>query len=80
MAEKKKKRLFHRLKTKFRVVLLNEETFEEKLSFRLSRLNVFLVVGFGSIALVTLTTVIIAFTQLREFFPGYPSTELRRRT
>jgi murein DD-endopeptidase MepM/ murein hydrolase activator NlpD len=80
MAKTRFQKLLDRLRNKYRVVLLNEETFEEKLSFRLSRLNVFVLTGVLSVFLITLTTVLIAFTGLREFIPGYPSTELRRKT
>src|SRR5690606_19329589 len=58
---------------------LNEDTFEEKLSFRLTRLNVFVVVTLTAILLIAGTTVLIAFTGLREYIPGYSSTELQQR-
>ena len=46
MAEDKKKRtLLSRLKSRFRLVVMNEETFEEKASFRLRPLNVFVAFG-----------------------------------
>lgn len=76
MSKKKKgkgKLLLERFKTKFRLVILNDDTFEEKLSFRLSRLNVFLVVSAGAILLVFITTYIIAFTPLKVYIPGYAS-------
>ena len=76
--EKKKKRLLKRLKNKFRLVILNDTTFEEKLSFRLSPLNVFLLLISGSVLLITLVTIIIAFTPLREFIPGYTDVTLRQ--
>lgn len=62
-----------RLRNKYRLIILNETTFEEKLSFRLSRLNVFVVTGTLVILLIFLTTYIIAFTPLREYIPGYQS-------
>ncbi len=59
--------------------MLNEDTFEEQLSYKLSRLNVFLLVGFLVILLMTLTIMVISFTSFREYIPGYDSTELRRQ-
>jgi len=59
-------------------VILNDDTFEEKLSFRLSRLNVYTVFGVGSLFLIALVTVLIAFTPLREFIPGYTDVNLRK--
>lgn len=61
------------------MVILNDNTFEEKISFNLTRLNVFVFAGFSIIALIALTTVIIAFTPLREYIPGYSSTALKRK-
>jgi hypothetical protein len=69
-----KKRLF----TKNRLVILNEDTFEEIFSLRLTLMNVFVVATIGAILIITFTTFIIAFTPLREFIPGYASTKLRK--
>lgn len=62
---------YRKLKNKYRLVILNDETYEERLSFRLTRLNVFVLLGTLSIILVLLTIMIIAFTPLREYIPGY---------
>jgi murein DD-endopeptidase MepM/ murein hydrolase activator NlpD len=77
--EKKKRKLFDRLKVKYRMVLLNDDSFAEKFSFRLNALNVFMVVGFVSIVMIALVTSIIAFTPLREFIPGYASEIATKR-
>ncbi|MDZ7845624.1 MAG: M23 family metallopeptidase [Owenweeksia sp.] len=82
MAEKKnpgKSKLALKLRNKYRLVILNDETFEEKLSLKLSRLNVFFIVGFLMIFLIISTTLLIAFTPIREYIPGYSSTALRRK-
>lgn len=76
--EKRSKRIVIKLKNKYRLVILNDDTFEEKLSLKLSRLNVFLVFGTLAIVLIVLTSLLIAFTPLREYIPGYASTSLRR--
>lgn len=78
MAKKHKKKITKKLLNKYRMVLLNEETFEERFSLKLSRLNVFVIVGLSAIILIVLTSVLIAFTPLREYIPGYSSTELRK--
>lgn len=59
------------MRDKYRLVVMNNETYEERLSFRLSRLNVFLLIVSVSIILITLTIFIIAFTPIREYIPGY---------
>lgn len=69
---------FQKLKHKYRLVILNDDTFEEKLSFKLSRLNVFAVVGISSLLLIILVTLLIAFTPLREFIPGYANVNVRK--
>ena len=80
MAKKKKKRkeIRRKLLHKYRLVILNESTFEEKISFKLSRLNVFVTGSLCVIGLIGLTTLLIAFTPLREYIPGYSSTKLKR--
>ncbi|GLB52903.1 peptidase M23 [Neptunitalea chrysea] len=65
---------------KYRLVILNEDTFEEHLSFKLNRLNVFVFGSLSSIFLIAVTTVIIAFTPLREYIPGYSSVKLKDET
>lgn len=71
--QKLKKKLF----TKNRLIILNEDTFEEIFSLRLTLMNVFVVATVGAILITTVTTFIIAFTPLREYIPGYSSTKLR---
>ena len=79
MAKKVKKRreIKRKLLHKYRLVILNESTFEEKISFKLSRLNVFVTGTLCIIGLIGLTTLLIAFTPLREYIPGYSSTKLK---
>ncbi|QYA24891.1 M23 family metallopeptidase [Gramella sp. MT6] len=75
--KKTKKKFAKKLLHKYRMVVLNEDTFEERFSFRLTRLNVFVTVGLSAIFLVAITTILIAFTPLREYIPGYSSAKLK---
>lgn len=75
--KKKDKRLAQKLLHKYRLVILNEDTFEERLSFKLTRLNVFVLSSIMAILLVIGTIILIAFTPLREYIPGYSSTALK---
>lgn len=79
MSEKKPKRIKRRLLDKYRLVVLNENTFEERLSIKLTRLNVFVVVTLSSIVLVCFTILLIAYTPLKEYIPGYSSTSLKKK-
>jgi len=76
---KKRKEIKRKLLHKYRLVILNESTFEEKISFKLSRLNVFITATLFIIVLIGLTTLLIAFTPLREYIPGYSSTRLKQQ-
>ncbi len=68
-----------KLTNKYRMVILNEDTFEERFSFKLSRLNVYVFSGIFSILLIVGTLLLISFTPLREYIPGYSSTDVRRK-
>ncbi|MFM9825914.1 peptidase, partial [Flavobacterium sp.] len=70
--------LLNKLFLKNRLVILNEDTFEEIFSFKLNLMNVFVIVSLSAIFLISFTIVIIAFTPLREFIPGYSSSKLKR--
>ena len=78
MNKLKRQLLKKKLYTKNRLVILNENTFEEVFSLRLTLMNVFVVGSLGAIFIITITTFIIAFTPLREYIPGYASGDLKR--
>lgn len=77
--EKKKAGWTSKLRDKYRLVIMNDETLEERLTFRLSRLNVFVALGTLTIILIVLTSMLIAFTPLREYIPGYTNFSLQKR-
>jgi hypothetical protein len=80
MSDKRQKRqkLKENLFNKRRLIILNEDTFEETFSLKLTLMNVFVVASLGAIIITFITTFIIAFTPLREFIPGYSSSKLKR--
>lgn len=63
---------FNKLKTRYRFVVVDDKTFDERWSVRLSPLFFVLFFGLGAILIVFLTTILIAYTPLREYIPGYP--------
>lgn len=77
--EKRGKKIKRKLLHKYRLVVLNEDTFEERFSFKLNRLNVFVFSTIFAVVLIALTTILIAFTPLREYIPGYSSTSLKKK-
>ena len=74
----KRRKLKENLFNKRRLIILNEDTFEETFSLKLTLMNVFVVATLGAIIITFVTTFIIAFTPLREFIPGYSSSKLKR--
>lgn len=74
---KKRGKLKQKLLNKYRLVVLNEETYEEQLYFRLTRLNVMIISILLISIFVTGTVLLIASTPLKEFMPGYSSTAMR---
>lgn len=82
MEGKKKKRrgrFIRRMLRRYRFVIINEKTFEEKWSLRLTPLNIFIFFGGGALLIIGLTVIIIAWTPLREFIPGYPDGSERAK-
>jgi len=80
MAKKQKeKRIAKKLLHKYRLVVLNEDTFEERFTIKLTRLNVFVIASISTILLIAGTIFLIAFTSLKEYIPGYSSTALKKK-
>ncbi len=74
----KKKGFFKRLTYKYRFIIFNDHSYEEVISVRLTKLNVFSIIGTSVVFLIVLVTVLIAFTPIREYIPGYPDGSTRR--
>ena len=68
-----------RMRTRLRLVIMKDDTFEEKFSLRLTPMNVFILFGSLTIFLIFITTYIIAFTPLREYIPGYADVGMKRK-
>ena len=75
---KEKVRLWDRLKYKYKLSVINETSYEEVFNFRLSQLHVLTALSVLAVILVVLTILLIAFTDLREFIPGYPGGNMRQ--
>lgn len=59
-----------RLRNHYRLVIMNEDTFEEILKFKLTRMSVYIVLSAVFILMVGLTTALIVFTPLKYYLPG----------
>ena len=77
--KKQNKSFLKRIFNDYKVVVSSEDTFEEKLSFKANKINVFIIMLVYSIILISFTISIVFFTQLREMVPGYSSSDLLNR-
>lgn len=75
----KKRKFLDRLRKNYRLVVYNNDTYEEKAHFRFTLMNMFNIIVFSSVVLIALVTCLIAFTPLREYIPGYTDVSLNRR-
>lgn len=60
-----------RLRNRYRLVVMNDDTYEEVVTFKLSRLSVYIALCSIFVLLVGLTVASIVFTPLRYYVPGY---------
>ncbi len=77
--DKRRGRWTEKWRNNYRLVFMTDDTLEERFTFRLSRMNVFIALGTLTIVLIFLTSILIAFTPLREYIPGYTSVGLTKR-
>lgn len=69
-----------RMRHKHRLVVLDTDTLQEKFAMELTGLNLFTYLGISVIVLIVLTSLLIAFTPLRNLVPGYIKPELKEET
>ena len=75
---KEKNAIFNRLKSRYRLVIMNDDTYEEVAAFRLDRLSVYVTLCSIFIIMVSLTVALIVFTPMRYYIPGYGSQSERK--
>ena len=68
---------FKRTSNTYRLVVMNDDTFDEVIAFRLSRKSVYIGFSISFILLVGLTIALIAFTPLKYYIQGYGTKESR---
>lgn len=79
MAENEiKQSTFKRLTNRYRLIIMNDHTYEEVVTFKLTRLSVYVLSCFVFVLLVGLTTALISFTPLKFYIPGYGSQAERK--
>lgn len=60
-----------RLRNFYRLIIINEDTYEEVIAFKLNRWIVYITMSILFIVLVGLSIGLIAFTPLKYYIPGY---------
>jgi hypothetical protein len=60
-----------RLRNRYRLVVMNDDTYEEVVAFKLSRISVYIALSTLFVVLVGLTVALIAFTPLKLYIPGF---------
>ncbi len=78
MVLKKKKKL-SRLRRTYRLVILNDQTFEERWSYRLTGLNVLTAISGFALLLIFIGIMLISFTPLKRLLPEYPDAEFHEQ-
>ncbi|MEI7626954.1 MAG: hypothetical protein WCJ80_01880 [Bacteroidota bacterium] len=66
-----------RLRNSYRLVIMNDDTYEEVVTFKLTRLSVYIGLSVSFVLLVGLTIALIAFTPIKFYIPGYGTRESR---
>ncbi|RPE12448.1 hypothetical protein EGT74_02535 [Chitinophaga lutea] len=76
--DKHKGRSLDRLNHKYRLVIMNDDTYEEVTAFRLSRMSVYVALSTLFVLLVAITVATVVFTPLRYYIPGYGDLKQRK--
>ena len=66
------------LQNRYRLVVMNDDTYEEVVTFKLSRSSVYIMFSSIFVILTCLTIALIVFTPLKQYLPGYGSMGARR--
>lgn len=69
---------FKRLRNRYRLVIINDDTFEEIVKFKLTRMSVYVSFSMIFVLLVGLTVALITFTNLKYYLPGYGTQSQRK--
>ena len=71
--------ILDRLRHKYRLVVMTEDTIEEQFSFRLSQLNIYVFFSTLLVLMTIVTIMLIVLTPLKEYIPGYDDSGTRRQ-
>ncbi len=66
------------LNNRYRLVIMNDDTYQEVITFKLTRLSVYVALSSIFVILVGLTVALIVFTPLKQYVPGYAKQSARK--
>ncbi|RFS25138.1 hypothetical protein DVR12_06225 [Chitinophaga silvatica] len=75
---KNNRRSLEKFSHKYRLVIMNEDTYQEVTSFKLSRMSVYIAFSTLFVLLVAITVATVVFTPLRYYIPGYGDLKQRK--
>jgi hypothetical protein len=77
--KQKKKRVISKLRRPYRMVIMNDQTFEERWSYRLTGFNVLTAFSALAMILIFIGIMLISFTPLKQLLPEYPDAEFHEQ-
>ena len=75
--EKKIKKLKKQTSKNYRLAVMEEDSYQEKFALSLSKRNIFLITSSVAFIIILITTLLIFYTPIREYIPGYDTSKLR---
>ena len=75
--EKKIKKLKKQVSKSYRLAVMEEDSYQEKFALSLSKRNIFLITSSVAFIIILITTLLIFYTPIREYIPGYDTSKLR---
>lgn len=74
---KKSKKLKNQASKNYRLAVVEEDSYQEKFALSLSKRNIFLITFSVTFIIILTTTLLIFYTPIREYIPGYDTSKLR---
>lgn len=66
------------VRNRYRLVVMNDDTYEEVVTFKLTRLSVYIGMSTIFVLMVGFTIALIAFTPIKYYIPGYGKKQSRQ--
>ena len=79
MVKKKRISYWHNFKFKYKLTIINENTLEEVVGIHVSKFNGLSVLIFVLLFFIVISALIVSFTPLRNYLPGYMNSDVRRQ-